>query len=300
MKFRKPNNTLEGGVVPSVTPKKAPKKVVVEVENIVVCDDCAKRLDGDILKRDFRVCGYCGHHFRMGARERILKTVDTNSFTELFGTLKSKNVLGFEGYDDKLVAAKKCGECEAVITGTGKIEGSDLAIFAMEPGFMMGSMGSVVGEKITALFEHATKNRLPVVGFCLSGGARMQEGILSLMQMAKTSGAVQRHNEAGLLFISVLTNPTTGGVTASFASLGDIIIAEPSALIGFAGPRVIEQTIRKKLPAGFQSAEFLLEKGFVDVIVERSKMKSILDKLLSVHASHEPLGGRASKKGGSR
>ena len=297
MKFRKPNNDLEGVAKESKVRKvsKVVPKVVVEPENVIVCDSCSKRLDGDVLKRDLMVCGYCGNHFRIGARERILKTADENSFVELFGNLVSKNVLGFEGYDDKLVSAKKSGEKEAVVTGTARIGGSAVAMFAMEPSFMMGSMGSVVGEKITSLFEHATKNGLPVVGFALSGGARMQEGILSLMQMAKTSGAVKRHSDAGLLFISVLTNPTTGGVTASFASLGDIIIAEPCALIGFAGPRVIEQTIRKKLPTGFQSAEFLVEKGFVDVIVERGRMREVLSRLLAIHTSHESFSTSAQR-----
>jgi len=248
--------------------------------NAVMCESCRKNLCVDELGRNYFVCG-CGNHFRMGARDRISRLCD--EFSEMFGDLQSRNVLQFDGYDKKLDAAKNCGEEEAVITGTGVINGCRVAIFVMEANFMMGSMGSVVGEKITRLFEYATQNKLHVVGFSVSGGARMQEGILSLMQMAKTSGAVKRHSDKGLLFISVLTNPTTGGVTASFASLGDIIIAEPGALIGFAGPRVIEETIRKKLPIGFQRAEFVIEKGFIDIIVERARQKEVIGGLLKIH-----------------
>lgn len=273
MKFKRPSNELEGGAKKVALPLTKPQ---VEVKPISLCDKCNKNLNLEI-----GVCVYCGHHYRVSARERI-KSLATE-FDEMFGDLESKNILGFKDYDEKLVAAKKCGEREAVITGVGKISKSDVALFVMEPGFMMGSMGSVVGEKITRIFEHATKNSLPVIGYSVSGGARMQEGVLSLMQMAKVSGAVAEHNNAGLLFISVVTNPTTGGVTASYAMLGDIIIAEPGALIGFAGPRVIEQTIRQKLPAGFQSAEFLLEKGFVDMIVERTKHKEVIGQLIEMH-----------------
>ena len=196
----------------------------------------------------------------------------------------SKNIIGFPDYNRKLAAAKnRSGENESVITGVCTINGYKTVIFAMDPSFMMGSMGTVTGEKITRAFEYATENRMPVVAFTLSGGARMQEGILSLMQMAKTSGAVKRHSDAGLLYITVLTDPTTGGVTASFAMEGDIILSEPGALIGFAGPRVIEQTIRQKLPKDFQTAEFLQDKGFVDAVVDRRKMKDTLAKLLSLH-----------------
>ena len=272
MRFRNPLNMLEG--------EKRQNKALVMAQ-VVVCESCRKSLSMDELGANYFVCVGCGSHFRIGARDRIGRLVD--GFEELFADLVSQNILGFEGYDKKLAVAKTCGEREAVITGVGAIAGNKTAIFAMEPNFMMGSMGSIVGEKITRLFEHATSEKLPVVGFSVSGGARMQEGILSLMQMAKTSGAVQKHSSAGLLFISVLTNPTTGGVTASFASLGDIIVAEPGALIGFAGPRVIEQTIRKKLPVGFQRAEFVIEKGFVDIIVARAKQKEILGTLLQMH-----------------
>lgn len=183
-----------------------------------------------------------------------------------------------------LAAQQKSGELEGVICGTAKIGGYPVALFVMDPGFIVGSMGAVVGEKITRLFEYAARQRLPVVGYTVSGGARMQEGILSLMQMAKTSGAVKLHSDAGLLYVTVLTNPTTGGVTASFAMEGDIILAEPKALVAFAGPRVVEQTIRQKLPNGFQRAEFLLEKGFVDAIVARNRQRDYLTTVLRLHA----------------
>jgi acetyl-CoA carboxylase carboxyl transferase subunit beta len=200
------------------------------------------------------------------------------------GDMVSRNIINFPDYDKRLKnASLESAEKDAVICGTCKIGGQNTAIFIMEPYFMMGSMGTVVGEKITRLFEMATDEHIPVVAFTVSGGARMQEGILSLMQMAKTSGAVKRHSDAGNLFIAVLTDPTTGGVTASFASEADITIAEPFALIGFAGPRVIEQTIRKKLPDGFQRSEFLMEKGFIDDIVDRKRQKEYLTLLLRLH-----------------
>lgn len=209
---------------------------------------------------------------------------DADSFVEFDKELASKNILDFPDYDKKLSNAKlESAENEGVVCGRCRIGGFNSAIFVMEPYFMMGSMGSVVGEKITRLFEMAEKEKLPVVGFTVSGGARMQEGIISLMQMAKTSGAVKRHSDGGNLFLCVLTDPTTGGVTASFAMEGDIIVAEPGALIGFAGPRVIEQTIRKKLPEGFQRAEFLLEKGFLDDVIDRKKQKDYITKILKMH-----------------
>ncbi|KAI4454081.1 pyruvate carboxylase subunit a [Holotrichia oblita] len=276
---RNPLNMLEG----EKRQNKALEKAAEEDKDNITCESCKKRLKTDELNKNLFVCANCGNHFRIGARDRIFRLVDVSSFTEMFEDLHSHNVLEFEGYDKKLAAAKACGEEEAVITGTAMLNGNKTAIFAMEPNFMMGSMGSIVGERITRLFEFATEQGLPVVGFSVSGGARMQEGILSLMQMAKTSGAVKKHSEAGQLFISVLTNPTTGGVTASFASLGDIIVAEPGALIGFAGPRVIEQTIRKKLPVGFQRAEFVVEKGFVDTIIERARQKDVIGTLLQMH-----------------
>ena len=210
--------------------------------------------------------------------------LDPGTFRELDDRLTARNALEFPGYDEKLASLRaKTGEKDAVVCGTATIGGVRCALFSMDYRFQMGSMGHAVGEKITATFEYATAHRLPVVGFVLSGGARMQEGIVSLMQMAKTSAAVAKHDEAGLLYIAVLTDPTTGGVSASFAFEADIILAEKGALIGFAGPRVIEQTIRQKLPAGFQRAEFLQEKGFVDRIVGRREMPALLASLLQLH-----------------
>lgn len=225
-------------------------------------------------------------HFRIGARERIRDLIDENTFIEYDIDMKSANPLDFPEYHEKVnVAVQKTKQNEAIVTGEGKINGQGCIVCVMEPNFMMGSMGSVVGEKITRAIENAIEKRLPVIIFAASGGARMQEGILSLMQMAKTSAALGKLSEEGLLYISVLTDPTTGGVTASFAMLGDIIIAEPGALIGFAGPRVIEQTIRQKLPEGFQRAEFLLEKGFIDKIVHRKDMRITLSKIIDIHTS---------------
>jgi len=210
--------------------------------------------------------------------------LDANSFVEFDKELSSRNILGFPGYDEKLQAARlQSAEEDSVVCGEGTIENNSTAVFAMESAFMMGSLGSVAGEKITRAFERASDKSIPVVGFAASGGARMQEGMISLMQMAKTSGAVKRHSDLGNLFVCVLTNPTTGGVTASFAMEADIILAEPHALIGFAGPRVIEQTLRKKLPAGFQRAEFQLEQGFVDSIVDRKRQKHYLSQVLAMH-----------------
>jgi acetyl-CoA carboxylase carboxyl transferase subunit beta len=209
---------------------------------------------------------------------------DKNSFVELDKELRSTNILGFPEYDKKLKNARLVSaEADAVICGLCSVNGVPVAVFVMEPYFMMGSMGVIVGEKITRLFEKAREEKLPVVGFTVSGGARMQEGIMSLMQMAKVSGAVKLHSDDGNLYICVLTDPTTGGVTASFAMQADIIIAEPHALVGFAGPRVIEQTIRRKLPDGFQQAEFLLEKGFVDDIVDRRRQKKYIGQVLKMH-----------------
>ena len=213
-------------------------------------------------------------------------TVDEGSFEEFDAEMTSTNIIDFPDYTRKLKNAKlNSGENESVITGKAVIGGCTAVLAVMNSQFMMGSMGTVTGEKITRAFEYATEQQLPVIVFTVSGGARMQEGILSLMQMAKTSAAVKRHSDAGLLYITVLTDPTTGGVTASFAMEGDIILSEPKALIGFAGPRVIEQTIRQKLPKDFQSAEFLLEKGFVVKVVPRSEMKETLTKLLVLHGS---------------
>lgn len=255
----------------------------------ISCPGCGAKFTNEVLQSSLWVCLKCGHHMMIAARLRIKIMTDEGSFVEHDSGLTSSNPLEFPEYDDKLkTAMSKSKENEAVITGTAKIGGYTCAIFAMESQFMMGSMGTVTGEKITRLFEHATEHNLPVIGCTVSGGARMQEGILSLMQMAKTSGAVSRHSDAGNLYIALLTNPTTGGVVASFAMQADIILAEPKALVGFAGPRVIEQTIRQKLPSGFQRSEFLLEKGFVDRITDRRTLKQELTTLLIFHREVTP------------
>lgn len=231
-----------------------------------------------------RLCPKCGYTFRISAVERLQLTIDPGSFIELFTGIETKDPLKFPNYKKKLAAVRELtGLDEAVLTGTAKIGGHQVALGIMDSNFIMASMGSVVGEKITRLFELATEERLPVVLFTASGGARMQEGIVSLMQMAKISSAVQRHSKAGLFYLTVLTDPTTGGVTASFAMEGDIIIAESQALVGFAGRRVIESTVREQLPDNFQKAEFLQEHGFVDVIVQRSEMRSTIADLLAFH-----------------
>lgn len=279
MKFRKPKNYLEG----SRRLANAVKKGITD-DLVVQCPKCKKSLENSELVGRLNVCIYCGHHFRQNARQRLNFICDKGSFAELYGEMVSQNILSFPEYDKKLANAKlSSAEKDAVICGTCTINGVKSAIFVMEPYFMMGSMGVVVGEKIASLFELATQKQLPVVGFTVSGGARMQEGILSLMQMAKISGAVKQHSDAGQLYICVLTDPTTGGVTASFAMQADVTIAEPNALIGFAGPRVIEQTIRRRLPDGFQQASFILEKGFTDDIIERKDQKNYITKLLKLH-----------------
>ena len=279
--FKKPMNTLENAYE-KLTKTAAPD---VPSEMCTSCPECRAMLFSSDLSENNNVCPKCGHHFRINARQRISMIADEGTFQELYGELRSKNVIGFPNYDKKLKHAYlDSAERESVVCGTAEVGGWPCCLFVMEPYFMMGSMGTVAGEKITRIFEYATVHHLPVIGFTVSGGARMQEGILSLMQMAKTSGAVKRHSEAGGLYITVLTDPTTGGVTASFAMDADITLAEPKALIGFAGPRVIEQTIRQKLPAGFQRAEFQLEKGFVDAVVPRGEQKEYLTRLLSFHA----------------
>ncbi|MBP2100785.1 acetyl-CoA carboxylase, carboxyltransferase subunit beta [Enterococcus rivorum] len=231
-----------------------------------------------------KVCPYCEYSFRIGAWERLSLTIDEKSFKEWDTDTETEDPLEFPGYLDKIKQMQAKTELhEAVLTGKAAIDGQAIAIGVMDANFIMGSMGTVVGEKITRLFERAIEKRLPVIIFTASGGARMQEGIFSLMQMAKISGAVKRHSKAGLLYITVLTDPTTGGVTASFAMEGDIILAEPQSLIGFAGRRVIEQTIRQELPEDFQKAEFLLEHGFVDKIVPRNQLRETLGKLVRIH-----------------
>lgn len=253
-------------------------------QTAVECKKCGAEISASDLSDNLMICPECGAYMRMGAWERLKMIVDEGSFCELDEDLKSSNIIDFPGYDEKLSSAKKAsGLSEAVICGTAEVGGNKCAIFVMDSAFMMGSMGTVVGEKITRLFETATTKKLPVVGFITSGGARMQEGILSLMQMAKVSGAVKRHSDGKNLYVAVLTDPTTGGITASFAMLGDIIIAEPKALIGFAGARVIEQTTGEKLPEGFQRAEFLLEHGFIDMIEDRKRLKYTISKVLGMH-----------------
>lgn len=254
-----------------------------------VCKSCGEETPYEDFVKNLCICPKCGAYVRMRAYERLGITVDDGSFKEFDRKLKSANPIDFPDYPQKLEKAEKVsGLSEGVVTGTAKIENNECAIFVMDSYFMMCSMGTVVGEKITRLFEKATVLGLPVVGFIASGGARMQEGMFSLMQMAKVSGAVQRHSTAGNLYIAVLTDPTTGGVTASFAMQGDIIIAEPKALIGFAGQRVIEQTTGEKLPAGFQRSEFQLAHGFADMIEERGRMRYTLSKLLAIHSKRIP------------
>ena len=252
------------------------------------CPKCKNILYKEDLEKNYKVCIGCGHHFSISSKMRIEQIFDENSFIELFKDVETKNPLNFEGYEDKLELNQvKSGLKEAVITGTGEISRLKVATAIMDSNFMMGSMGSAVGEKITRIIEYSTENRLPLIIFSASGGARMQEGIFSLMQMAKTSLAISRHDKVGLLYISAITHPTTGGVTASFAMEGDIIISEPNAVIGFAGRRVIENTINEKLPEDFQSAEFALEKGFIDSIVKRRDLRNYLYKVLRLHGVSE-------------
>lgn len=265
-------------------PRIAKSQEVIPSGAWVKCQSCGEAVFHEAVEENLQCCPKCGSPFRLTAGQRIEMTLDEGSFVEWDSDLETRNVLSFPDYEQKITAMKeKTGLTEGVVTGEGTIQGFKTAIAVMDSHFMMGSMGQVVGEKITRAIERATKERLPIVIFTTSGGARMQEGMVSLMQMAKTSAAAEKHSQAGLLYITVLTDPTTGGVTASFAMLGDIILAEPGALIGFAGQRVIEQTIGQKLPEGFQRAEFLLEKGFVDRIVNRGDMKEELGKILSYH-----------------
>lgn len=274
--FRRPRNTLES--------ERSDISPAVPEDLYLKCAGCEGTFPREEFERAMKVCLFCGQLSRLSARERLASLCDAGSFIELFENLVSSDPLAFPGYREKLAkAAEESGENEGVICGQGAVDGLPAAVFAMEPGFMLGSMGVAVGEKITRLFELAAQRGLPVIGFTLSGGARMQEGILSLMQMAKTSGAVRLHSDTGGLYIAVLCDPTMGGVTASFAMEADIILAEPGALIGFAGPRVIEQTIRQTLPEGFQRAEFLMEKGFIDAIVPRGGLREKISRLLRLH-----------------
>lgn len=275
--FLKPKNTLEEGgrnAAPVHQDEGEPEKT---------CPNCHKAIPLSKLWANDLVCS-CGYHFRMKARQRIKLVTDRESFRELFADIRSCNPLDFPGYTEKVeTVTDASGEVEAVVCGSADIDNTPCVIFVMEPYFMMGSMGSAVGEKITRVFEYATAHRLPVIGYTVSGGARMQEGLLSLMQMAKTSAAVKRHSDAGLLYVAVLTDPTTGGVTASFAMEADIILAEPGATVGFAGARVIEQTTRKSLPKEFQTSEFVLQHGFIDRVASRSVQKKLLTEILRLH-----------------
>ena len=251
---------------------------------LVKCPKCGREVEKERVKNAKYICYECGSYFRVKTKNRIRMVTDPKSFEPWFEDMPSSNPLGTEGYEDKVAAAQaKTNLKEAVTIGKATINGEPAVVGVCDARFLMSSMGYVVGEKIARAVEKATEEKLPVFMFCCSGGARMQEGIISLMQMAKTSAAFKKHSDAGLLYVSILTDPTTGGVTASFAMLGDIILAEPKALIGFAGPRVIEQTIGQKLPEGFQRAEFQLEHGFVDMIVEREDLKKTLYKILRAH-----------------
>ena len=264
--------------------EKAPVEAAQALQETIVCPACGREINKKEAEKNLYVCYECGSYFRVRTRNRIRMVADAGTFTPWFEDLAEANPLEFPGYEDKVKAAKeKTGLHEAVTIGHCKIYGEDTVLGICDARFLMSSMGHVMGEKIACAVERATEEGLPVILFCCSGGARMQEGIISLMQMAKTSAAVAKHNDAGLLYLTVMTDPTTGGVTASFASLGDIILAEPKVLIGFAGRRVIEGTIRQRVPDNFQLAEFLQEKGFVDMIVERRSMRSTLSHLLKLH-----------------
>lgn len=250
----------------------------------IKCPKCGETLYKDDVVGNHYVCYRCGGYFRVRARNRIRMVADPKSFEEWDRGLETPNPLHYEGYQEKIAGLKEKTKLdEAVVTGKIRINGEEAVIGICDVRFLMGSMGYVVGEKLTRAIEKATELRLPLILFTASGGARMQEGIVSLMQMAKTSGAVLRHSEAGLLYMPVLTSPTLGGVTASFAMEGDIILAEPGATVGFAGARVVEQTTRKALPKGFQTAESMLEHGFVDAIVPRDRQRKVIAQLLRLH-----------------
>ncbi len=267
---------------PSAKNKKA--NIDIPVGKWIKCDECKEIIYKETLKNNLNICPSCGHYFRMHINRRLEQIIDEGTYQRFDLNIDTSNPLKMDEYTKKLKSLReKTGLEEAVACGTGKINGEDVVICIMDSGFMMGSMGIVVGEKITYSIEKAIEKKLPLIIFSVSGGARMQEGIISLMQMAKTTAALTKLDEAGLLYISVLTDPTYGGVTASFASLGDIVLAEPKSMIGFAGQRVIEQTIGESLPEGFQTAEFMLEHGFVDKIVERKDLKNTLYKLIQYH-----------------
>ncbi len=270
------------------TAKNKKSKVDIPIGKWLKCENCKEIVYKETVRENLNICPNCGHYFRMHIGKRLDLMIDKDTYERFNYNIDTTNPLDLEDYPKKLKALReKTGLEEAVACGTGKIHGEKVVICIMDSGFLMGSMGIVVGEKITYAIEQAIAKKLPLIIFCVSGGARMQEGIISLMQMAKTTTALSKLNEAGLLYISVLTDPTYGGVTASFASLGDIVLAEPHAMIGFAGPRVIEQTIGEALPEGFQTAEFLLEHGFIDKIVEREQLKDTIYQLIQYHKTEE-------------
>lgn len=263
---------------------------VINTKNIVdadsvICSKCGSPIKKEVIKVNLNVCPKCNFHNRINAMERLGYTLDFGTFKEMNINLTTLNPIQYSGYEDKIKkTVASLGINEAVITGEGRINGYNAAVGVMDSNFIMGSMGSVVGEKLTRLVEYSLDKRYPLIIFCASGGARMQEGIISLMQMAKVSAALKKLSDAGVLYITVITDPTTGGITASFGMLGDIILAEPGAVVGFAGKRVIEQTIKQKLPDGFQTSEFMLQHGFVDKIVERKDMKSVITNLIMLHS----------------
>ena len=290
------NNAVEtaeaqvAGEAPKAEPATEQTAAAAE-EEVTVCPKCKQEFKKSAIKDNYNVCIACGYHYVVSAEKRVRLLVDPGTFKPLRCKVAFSNPLDMPEYEEKIERLQeKTGLEEAVYTGVGKIDGNEAVIAVMSSKFLMGSMGMAVGEKVTNAVEYADKKHLPLIIFTASGGARMQEGILSLMQMAKTSAALKRHHEAGQLFISVLTDPTTGGVTASFAMLGDVILAEPGALIGFAGPRVIQQTIGQKLPEGFQRPEFLLEHGFLDGIVERGSMRDVLSLILKLHDTRKCYG----------
>lgn len=259
-------------------------KADIPIGKWVKCSKCNEILYKEFLHENFSVCPNCNYHFRLSSRRRIWQTIDYGTFCPFDLNISTVNPLEMSEYMTKLQGLReRTGIDDAVVCGTGKINGDDVVICVMDGNFLMGSMGTVVGEKLTYSMEKAIELNIPIIIFSVSGGARMQEGIMSLMQMAKTTAAVSKLNDAGILYISVLTDPTYGGVTASFASVADIVLAEPEAMIGFAGPRVIKQTIGQELPEGFQTAEFQLEHGFVDKIVDRTQMKETLSKIIKLH-----------------
>lgn len=266
------------------TAKNKKAKIDIPIGKWLKCDNCKEIVYKETVRNNMNICPNCGHYFRMHIGKRLELIIDDGTYERFDLNIDTTNPLGLEDYTKKIKGLReKTGLEEAVSCGTGNINGEKVVICVMDSGFLMGSMGIVVGEKITYAIEQAVEQKLPLIIFSVSGGARMQEGIISLMQMAKTTAALTKLDEAGQLYISVLTDPTYGGVTASFASLGDIILAEPHAMIGFAGQRVIEQTIGESLPEGFQTAEFLLEHGFIDKIVERKDLKNTIYDLIQFH-----------------